>query len=195
MNVLFLSPLLAALAFPAAAQVVSAGKSLDGIQPALYVRHLKGPRGLTNEQLAQDLTNTAANIHALIVYIKPYKEGVAPPQGDDLKWAEKVLAQEVDALPALIQDGDLLLTKGIQRGPKQDGPQDFFMYLTMPVPRFENPTPTQKLMTVGAVRGNVAGHMSALISMKRQNPPDAESETKTEQWLETAKKMRAEHDK
>ncbi|UPT73141.1 MAG: hypothetical protein M0D55_14765 [Elusimicrobiota bacterium] len=185
---------------PAAASTRPApgvGRAPADLKPALFARYAKGPGGYSLEHLTENLNNTARNISELIGYIRPWREGARPPEGEDLAWAAKALARESAALPELIADGEVALAGGIPRGPRApDGSLPrLLMYVAQPVLVAKDPTDIQKSMTVGAVRANVAGFTGSLIQLRAENPPQAETEANTETWLQNAKKLRSELDK
>ncbi len=161
-------------------------RTLAGFRPALYMRHAGGAGGLSDEHLADDLDHTARNVVGLINYIRPYRPEIDPPQGEDLDWAVKTLAAESDALPALISAGDAALARGIARGPLRDERTvpPLHAWLSVAAMSYKDPTPTQRLLEQGAMRANVAGHMGALIRLKKENPPLAEDEARAEAWLQ-----------
>lgn len=164
--------------------------------PLLYARLAKGPRGFTLKELTSNLDWTRKNIDELVDFIHPWKKDAPVPTPEQSAAAHKLLAVESAAAADLIKDGDAALAKGIQRDPADPQPLRRLPplgYASRAAYAYADPTPEQRLETRAALQGNVAGHLSSLIELKRFNPPAAEDEARTEQWLEAARKELAKH--
>jgi len=168
------------------------------LKPLLYLRHAKGPSGYTLKQLTENMNWTEKNIGALTSYIRPWKEGVTAPEGEDAAWANKQLASESVAARELIADADAALAKGIPRDlndPYESELRRIGRLLSRPSMAYMNPTPEQRLQIPALAQANVLGHAAALIKYKRLTPPDAEGEAKAEGGLEGARKHLADAEK
>lgn len=172
--------------------VVSPGEGL----PLLFKRLAKGTGGYSNKDLSNNLDWTRKNIHELIDFISPWKKDVKSPAAEQAAAAQKLLAAESAVAAELIKEADAALAKGIPRDPPAGGslspmaPSGYFSRATR---AYANPTAEQRLETKAGIQANVAGHLSSLLELKRFNPPAAEDEAKTEQWLEAARKDLAKH--
>lgn len=176
---------------PAADSMPSAVSSPGEGLPLLYQRLAKNPRGYSLKELTSNLDWTRKNIQELIDFIHPWKKDAPVPTPEQSAAAHKLLAAESAAAAELIKEGDAALAKGIQRDPASPGPLRLLPplgYASRATYAYANPTPEQRLETFAGLQGNAAGHLSSLIELKRFNPPAAEDEAKTEQWLEAARK-------
>lgn len=164
------------------------------LSPALYARYAKGPNGYTLEHLVENLKLTEKNLGALVDYIRPWREGIAAPTGEDRESALKRLAGESAAAKELIVEADAAVAKGIPRDPKDPndtGLRKILGHLSRPSFASTHHTPEILLQEISLAQANVLGHSAALIEFKRLNPPDAEGESRTEGWLEGARKSLA----
>lgn len=159
--------------------------------PLLYQRLAKGPRGYSLKELTTNLDLTRKNILALVDFVHPWKKDAPVPAPEQSAAAHALLASESSAAGTLIKEGDAALAKGVPRDPADPGPHRRLPplgYFSRATYAYANPTPEQRLETKASLQSNVAGHLSSLIELKRFNPPAAEDEAKTEQWLEAARK-------
>ena len=167
--------------------VASPGEGL----PLLFRRLMKGPNGFTPKELSSNLDWTRRNLHDLLDFIHPWRKDAPEPAAEQAAAARKLLAAESAAAAELIKDADAALAKGIPRNPPSPGPLRAIAplgYASRATLAYRNPTEEQRQETLAGVRANVAGHLSSLIQLKRFNPPEAEEEAMTEQWLEQARK-------